>query len=405
MKGSSGKYNRLLRESKIMTKLSGERISGSKKRWFPSQNDAESGQRRYNLNNIVFRAQNIGSLNNEENLMKAVTPPKKNTNQVNSRRMNVLNKLFMEQISSLLATGEISEEILGKGLQVSRVRISHDFSQLSVYWSAAIGSNFGINSTIVNNILEKELQKCSGILRHQLSQLCLMGRVPRITFVRDTFQNNLLYVDELLKGLNLEKKDYINEDSNSNMDKYNLSSSLKESFFGLNATTETTEAITLPQHNNIEDVKKLEANNEEKNLEMINSLPAMRHDVFGLDHKEIMLKILGKMRKSKQAWEKYNQETQTINDTQVLNSVKPSNDLESSAKTERLQAYLDKCRKTANKTAIPSRKKLRRTMPGIESFKEDESEDYFLSEQQQQMYESEDFSEDDEFNDKNDKYQ
>lgn len=41
----------------------------------------------------------------------------------NSKRINVLNKLFMKNITDLMATGEYAHEFVGRGIEISRVRL------------------------------------------------------------------------------------------------------------------------------------------------------------------------------------------------------------------------------------------------------------------------------------------
>jgi hypothetical protein len=39
----------------------------------------------------------------------------------NFRRAAVLNKLFMRHITDMMASGEVASEILGRGVEISRV--------------------------------------------------------------------------------------------------------------------------------------------------------------------------------------------------------------------------------------------------------------------------------------------
>jgi hypothetical protein len=39
----------------------------------------------------------------------------------NFRRIAVLNKLFMRHITDMMASGEVANEILGRGIEISRV--------------------------------------------------------------------------------------------------------------------------------------------------------------------------------------------------------------------------------------------------------------------------------------------
>ncbi|KAH8387158.1 hypothetical protein KR093_005067, partial [Drosophila rubida] len=246
------------RQSRILGKLFGSRVAGSKKRWYPSSNSAGStSASSYQPPSVVFQASQFGKSNSSGS-------------KQNTRRVAVLNKLFMTHITDLLATGEAAETILGRGLQVTRVKISSDFSCVNVYW---MGNDAQ---------LETELQRCSGQLRHELSQLRLMGEVPRIKFVRDRSGSNITQVEGILRTLNLQPAAETEEEQTPELAQqvddphYDVAQTTRREFYGQAATTTTTTAT-----------------------------PEMRHDVLGLDHSLIMDKILGKMRKSKQAWEQH----------------------------------------------------------------------------------------------------
>ncbi|KAH8267043.1 hypothetical protein KR044_004652, partial [Drosophila immigrans] len=247
------------RQSKILGKLFGSRVAGSKKRWYPSSDvgnnsGGASSSAGYQPPSVVFQASQFGKGNNSSG------------SKQNTRRIAVLNKLFMTHITDLLATGEAAEAILGRGLQVTRVKITSDFSCVNVYW-------LGNDAT-----LETELQRCSGLLRHELSQLRLMGEVPRIKFVRDRSGSNINQVEGILRTLNLQPVE--EEEQQEESPHYDVAQTARQEFYG-QPTTTTTVATT----------------------------PEMRHDVLGLDHRLIMDKILGKMRKSKQAWEQHQSST------------------------------------------------------------------------------------------------
>ncbi|CAL8135527.1 unnamed protein product [Orchesella dallaii] len=112
------------------------------------------------------------------------------------RRMEVLNALFMEQITSLLATGEVSPDFLGMGIQISKVKVTSNFSAVNVYWHAS--------GTETNEVIEQLLARAAGHLRHELSQLRVIGIVPPIQFFRDKTFAKLQDVETLLNKIDLE---------------------------------------------------------------------------------------------------------------------------------------------------------------------------------------------------------
>lgn len=220
------------RQSKILRKL----VAGkerAKRRWYQDR-DGE-----------MPKLQTAVSLSN---------PARQGTNA--PRRVHVLNKLFMKHITDLLSTGEVSEEILGRGLEVSHVKVAADFNYVNVFWRTK-------GSLQSDDEMEAILRKASGNIRHELSQLRLMGEVPRVNFVRDRQHSSYADVQDLL-----DRADYGDDFVPSNW------AQLRQDL-----------APHALQFNRI--------------------LPEMRHDVLGLNQAEIMTGIKRTMSKSKQAWEQY----------------------------------------------------------------------------------------------------
>uniref|UniRef100_A0A1A9W1Z3 Ribosome-binding factor A n=1 Tax=Glossina brevipalpis TaxID=37001 RepID=A0A1A9W1Z3_9MUSC len=335
-----------LKEGKILGKLYGNRVAGSKKKWFPSA--IESSQ-------AIFKNSKFG---------KSDTGSKTNV-----RRAAVLNKLFMEHITDLMATGEISETILGKGLQICKVKISPDFGFINVYWVTT-------GNILHDEKLETELKRCSGLLRHQLTQLDLMGEVPRIKFVKDKLYNNMFEVEAILKTINLEEDEQMQEYEDI------AKEALEENFYCIKKNTEINE--TDSEKTKVTDGAVLSVAQP--------NVPVMRHDVLGLDHKGIMMKILTKMRKSKHAWELHqqhisvqrNQNTTMFQERLKKKLVVSPNDL------EKFEDFLAKRREIKN---TPERKKYRADDQRIDSAS-DQMEDYeslVMPEELRKLYEAEDY--------------
>ncbi|ALC48942.1 CG15916 [Drosophila busckii] len=351
---STGSSN-VARQSKILGKLFGNRVVGTKRRWYPSQdvNSSSSGGGSYQPPSVVFQASQFGKSN---------SPGAKH----NTRRMSVLNKLFMTHITDLLATGEAAEAILGRGLQVSRIKISSDFSCINVYW---LGSGELLNDTA----LEGELQRCSGLLRHELSQLRLMGEVPRIKFVRDKTGSNINHVEGILRTLDLKPAE---EEAESNAQQlqsdpsfsYDVAQTARQEFYGnAAAPVATTE------------------------------LPEMRHDVLGLDHRRILDKILTKMRKSKQAWEQHEQQLhqsqqhcEQLDSPELLRIQQQVDELKATETSNKFATFLAKRRE---RKQTPERKKYRRDQEDwtAGSALIDHDELQLLSKEQRHRYTQEDY--------------
>ncbi|KAH8319506.1 hypothetical protein KR067_012211, partial [Drosophila pandora] len=235
----------LRQQGKIFRTLLGNRVKGSKKRWYPAQDDKCS--------------------RSDSQPTTGVSLSRPHASKSNNRRISVLNKLFMTNITDFLATSEISESIVGRGMQVSYVNITRDFSQVNVYW-------MGQGDEAANQALEQELFRCSGQLQHELSQLRLMGEVPRIRFHRDKTGIHLHQVQDLLSKLGRDGKLEAEKTED-----------LKEN--DTESCSAATESSVVPK-----------------------TWPKMRQDVLNLNHHLIMDKIYIKMRKSKEAWASYARE-------------------------------------------------------------------------------------------------
>ncbi|EDV46938.2 putative ribosome-binding factor A, mitochondrial [Drosophila erecta] len=228
------------RQGKIFGSLFGSRLKGSKNHWYPSPDAGTSG------NQKSLHALKFGK------------PHSNTTANHNNRRMSVLNKLFMTNITDILATGAVADSIVGQGVQISYVKITSDFSRINVYWMGKDGGE--------NQELEDTLNRISGRLQHELSQLHLMGEVPKIKFVRDKTSTGLHQVQEVLSRIEIQYSYY-------------------------SSTSAEAE----------------ESNAESCQTAADEEWPEMRQDFLSFNQSSVMDKILGKMRKSKEAWVNHRQ--------------------------------------------------------------------------------------------------
>lgn len=183
-----------------------------------------------------------------------------------SRRVSVLNKLFMKNVTDLLASSNLGEEIAGLGIEISRVQVCQNFHGLNVFWFSTIN-----DSKLL--LIERRLAKIAGPLRHELSQLRLMGEVPRITFVKDKKYSLLNEVDVLLRTADF------GEDYEHNP----YGQRLKKEFDPTSAVTDIADSTS--------------------------DVTPMRNNVFGVDRNAIMGRIERSLAKTKHAWEAYQQGT------------------------------------------------------------------------------------------------
>lgn len=198
---------------------------------------------------------------------EALHTVKKVPAKLSTRRVTVLNKLFMRHVTELIANGPIGYELSGLGLEITQVKVCQNYHGLNIFWTA--------KGTYEFDYVEQKLTSINKKLRHELHQMQLMGNIPHLTFVRD---EQISYFDEL--DAVIEKADY-GEDYKP------LWTRIKENDFDVQG-----------------EKTKLEDNEDSSTL-------LMRHDVFGLDHALIMGRVKQKMNKSKQAWKDYNEKQST----------------------------------------------------------------------------------------------
>lgn len=168
-------------------------------------------------------------------------------------------------------------------LQVSYVKVSPDFRSLNVFWIAQ-GSDNDLH-------LENILKSMAFPLRHELSQLRLMGEVPRIFFVKDKLYSKGLEIDNLLRKADFGE-DFVPTDITLFM-KSNMRLQIK---FPEEVKAKLEELEQSLSHEDYEEEE----------------LPEMRHDVLGLDHSMIMKKIVSNMDKTKKAWEAFETRSEYI---------------------------------------------------------------------------------------------
>lgn len=191
------------------------------------------------------------------------------------RRINVLNKLFMRYITDMMATGEISQELLGKGIQISGVTVTPDFNMVNVLWVAS--------GTESDTEIEKCLKKAAGAIKHELSELRVMGVVPYITFVKDKKLALVNEVEELLKIAEYPED-------------YTPTQTAERLKVGLELRNSLSEEL-------VKQIQALDGEYEDEIEE--SSLPEMQHNVFGLNQDEIIKKIGKEKDKVRAAWEQY----------------------------------------------------------------------------------------------------
>lgn len=165
------------------------------------------------------------------------------------------------------------------------MKVSPDFNSLNVFWLAQGDEN--------DIKVEQILKSMAGFIRHELSQLRLMGEVPMIFFVKDKHYSKAAEIDILLRRADYGE-DFVPTDPTLFM-------------------KSDPQLIMKLSDDEKSRIYEIEQNlDEEEELMQDEELPPMRHDVLGIDHSLIMKKIATSIDKSKKAWETFESRSETI---------------------------------------------------------------------------------------------
>jgi len=182
-----------------------------------------------------------------------INPVDKSPSIYTRRRMIIRDKLFMQHITDMMSMGEVFD-IIKEDIEITHVKITPDFKYVNVFY---ISNNASLD--------QEALQKCARIIRHELSQLRVIGIVPPIQFVQNKQSLREKEVERRLAMINFE------EDSEILSEQMQL---------------DISDASSVQQH------KEPVANDDSNADEFYIQLPTMRHDVLGLDHCKIMSRVI-----------------------------------------------------------------------------------------------------------------
>lgn len=220
----------------------------SKKQWHPTQ---------------PFEADALPSV-------KSLTKVKHEPGKRGMRRTAMLNKIFMKQITDLMSTGTVAMNVVGRGIEISKVSVTPDLQKVNVFWVCKGDAS----DDTTNNLLSK----VAGALRHELSTLRIMGEIPYIEFVKDKQEAVIVDLDRRLAIADYGE-DYTPTDLGQ----------LLKSEFTLNTKLSPEEKAKIKQL-------------EDKSPVFEEPLPVMTNNVFGLDHGKIMSRLLAARKKTRDAW-------------------------------------------------------------------------------------------------------
>ncbi|XP_026763310.1 putative ribosome-binding factor A, mitochondrial [Galleria mellonella] len=246
--------------------------------------------------------------------IKSLTKTQREPGKQGVRRVAMLNKIFMKQITDIMSTGTVSMDIVGRGIEISKVQITPDLQTVNVYWVCKGDST--------DDETESTLKKIAGVLRHELSTLRVMGEVPYIVFVKDKQEALITDLDR-----RLAIADY-GEDYQTT----ELGHLLKTEF-----TLDTKLSPEMKAK-----IKQLE---DESPLSQ-EPIPEMTHNVYGLDHAKIMSRLLATRKRSKDAWSNLDSDNAII--SYRTSEYKPS-ELDTDQQRQQLADFLQKRKIEQNK--------------------------------------------------------
>ncbi|KAK8748528.1 hypothetical protein OTU49_015836 [Cherax quadricarinatus] len=293
---------------------------------------------------------------------------------ISTRRLRVLNKVFMDKITEVMSTGEISAQLSGIPIEVSEVKVLPNFLGINVHWICT--------GTEADNQIEEILQKNAKQIRHILSQLYNIGHIPPITFVKDHRVYKLQEVERRLAvadfGDGFIPSDPVHHLKSSLVLNTKLNDNLKETINDLEVKTEDAFAEAL----------KMSLASPASSDELVDDippldLPAMRNDVLGVDTQKIYKMVQQRLVKAR-ADHRYNQSVQECSSE----SLEETGDLyDTVARTKEIHQWANKYHQLC-KREFRSKNEVeylwRMSLSSSESVEEEESaeeeEDYFNEE-------------------------
>ncbi|XP_068620313.1 putative ribosome-binding factor A, mitochondrial [Battus philenor] len=212
--------------------------------------------------------------------VKSLTKTKFEPGKRGMRRVAVLNKTFMKYITDIMSTGTVAMNLVGKGIEISKVKVTPDFLTVNVFWVCKG------NSTDIET--ERLLNSIAGPLRHELSTLRVMGEVPYIVFVKDKQEAHIINLDH-----RLAEADYGEDYTPTEI------GHLMKSEFTLDTKLSPEMKAKIAQ---LEDDLPI----------FEDPIPEMTHNVYGLDHALIMNRLLAARTRNKDAWSRLTENSPVI---------------------------------------------------------------------------------------------
>ncbi|XP_057321980.1 uncharacterized protein LOC130665549 isoform X2 [Microplitis mediator] len=216
----------------------------------------------------------------------------------------------MKYVTDIMTTGEVAADVVGLGIEISRVKLSNDFKLVRVMWFSSNTKNLDHISDILHQTAFK--------LRHELSQLKIIGVVPPIIFVKDKQSASLANLEKTFETADYGE-DYVPTVRIPPKPELCLFTRLPQEVRDQIKLNDSSNIITVEDDNdNIDETDEID-DGEIYNVK----LPPMRQDVLGLNRELIMTQIKQSLYKSKEALQN-RLDNVSIETSQTLKTFDPS---------------------------------------------------------------------------------
>ncbi|XP_070537307.1 putative ribosome-binding factor A, mitochondrial [Ptychodera flava] len=111
-------------------------------------------------------------------------------------RLHIINAVLYKNILDVVQSNMVSEELEAVNVEILRVSMAADFSVCRVFWQAT-------GSIDEDTEIQDTLNKHASAVRHKLTQLRVIGFLPKIVFVKDKGAANVAEVEKLLASIHL----------------------------------------------------------------------------------------------------------------------------------------------------------------------------------------------------------
>ncbi|XP_046367098.2 uncharacterized protein LOC124142577 [Haliotis rufescens] len=213
------------------------------------------------------------------------------------RRAEQVSTVLYNYITSIIDSGELSPTLADMAVDINRVKVTPDFSAVNIYWLS-----HGLEK---DDELEIELKKHEAKLRSILISYRIVGTIPQVTFVQDKTAGRYAEVEKLLRIADFGP-DFIPGPLGSSIrtlpqaettpSDADISEQLQKLSLDFVDTKHGRHIIAVDEKTDLvpEDVSKM-MEDEKDPVPDLN----FRSDLYGLNHEEIMNRLLLKKHKTK----------------------------------------------------------------------------------------------------------